>query len=87
MDKQPTGMANRNVQMKSVQQSRTQCGSSSCLIADRDPAMAEYTPGRSTSTGTATSENIAWNFSTHTLHPMYLLETHSHVCIYAYVNI
>ena len=50
MDKQPTGMANRNVWMKSVQQSRTQCGSSSCLIADRDPAMAQYTPGRSTST-------------------------------------
>ena len=50
MDKQPTGMANRNVQMKSVQQSRTQCGSSSCPIADRDPAIAEYTPGRSTST-------------------------------------
>ena len=49
MDKQPTGMANRNVQMKSVQQ-RTQCGSSFCPIADRDPAMAEYTPGRSTST-------------------------------------
>ena len=50
MDKQPTGMADRNVQMKSVQQLWTQCGSSSCPMADRDPAMAEYTPGRSTST-------------------------------------
>ena len=50
MDKQPTGMANRNVQMKSVQQLWTQCGSSSCPMADRDPAMAEYTPDRSTST-------------------------------------
>ena len=50
MDKQPTGMANRNVQMKSVQQSWTECGSSSCPIVDRDSAMAEYTPGRLTST-------------------------------------
>ena len=47
MDKQPTGMANRNFQMKSVRQSRTQCGSSSYPMVDRD---IEYTPGRSTST-------------------------------------
>ena len=49
MDKQPTGMANSSFRMKSVQQSRTQRGSSSRPMADRDPATAEYAPGRSTS--------------------------------------
>lgn len=87
MDKQPTAMANSSFRMKSVQQSRTQRGSSSRPIADRDPATAEYAPGRSTSAWHSHKWNFAWNFSTHALHSMYLLVPRSRVCIYAYVNI
>lgn len=49
MDKQATGIANSSFRMKPVQQSRTQRSSSSRPMADRDPATAEYAPGRSTS--------------------------------------
>lgn len=85
MDKQPTGMANSSFRMKSVQQSRTQRGSSSRPIADRDPATAEYAPGRSTSAW----HSHKWMYCQELLNArttplMYLLETHE-PCMYVYI--
>ena len=49
MDKQPGGVTSSSLRMKPVQQMRTHRSSSSRPMADRDPATAEYAPGRSTS--------------------------------------
>jgi len=49
MDKQAGGVSGSGLRMKSVHQMRAQRSSSSRPMADRDPATAEYAPGRSTS--------------------------------------